>query len=87
MVAQAPAANGTHRPATVANAGQFADGRGTAGAEKRGVVNGQVETVLLRVPLFLSGRRSSDRQSRTGRSARPKVALAKRVGLTTHFTR
>ncbi|MDT7697506.1 MAG: hypothetical protein QOI75_6876, partial [Pseudonocardiales bacterium] len=48
MVAQAPAANGTHRPVTVANAGQFADGRGTAGAEKRGAVSGQVETVLLR---------------------------------------
>jgi hypothetical protein len=87
MVAQAPAANGTHRPATVANAGQFADGRGTAGAEKRGAVSGQVETVLLRLPLYLADRRSSSRQSRTGRSARPEFALSKRVGLTTHFTR
>ncbi|MDT7566304.1 MAG: hypothetical protein QOG76_4928 [Pseudonocardiales bacterium] len=44
MVTQAPAANGTHRPVTVANAGQSVDGRGTAGAEKRGAVSGQVET-------------------------------------------
>jgi hypothetical protein len=58
MVAQAPAANGTHRPATVANAGQFADGRGTAGAGKRGAVSSQVETVLLRLPLYLAGRRA-----------------------------